>query len=110
MEMKPKKELGTGRVAFLARKNDIKERIDSGRTSMSVYREYQKQIDISYSQFARYVVKFIRSKPDENQGKQSAAQDAGSGDKGATSKPEYGPPKFRQSENRDDLIHPKPKE
>jgi len=53
--MKPKKELGTGRVAFLARKNDIKERIDSGRTSMSVYREYQKQIDISYSQFARYV-------------------------------------------------------
>jgi hypothetical protein len=57
------KELGAGRVAFLARKDAIKEKIESGRTSMSVYREYQKQIDISYSQFARYVNKFIKSRP-----------------------------------------------
>ena len=65
MKAAQRKELGTGRVAFLARKDEIKERIDSGRTSMSVYREYQKQVDISYSQFARYVAKFIRSKPAE---------------------------------------------
>ena len=64
--MKPDapKELGAGRVAFLARKDAIKERIDAGRTVMSVYREYQKQVGISYSQFDRYVNKFIRSKED----------------------------------------------
>jgi hypothetical protein len=65
--MKPgeAKELGTGRVAFLARKDAIKAKIEAGRTSMSVYREYQKEVDISYSQFARYIAKFIRSKPNE---------------------------------------------
>ena len=33
-----KKELGTGRVAFLARLEEIKQCIEAGRTVMSVYR------------------------------------------------------------------------
>lgn len=108
--MKPEapKELGAGRVAFLARKDAIKERIDAGRTVMSVYREYQKQVDISYSQFDRYVNKFIRSAPD---GKPATeAPNIKTGDKKPINKPEQDRPGFKRTENRDDLFKPKPKE
>ncbi|MDQ3018582.1 MAG: TraK family protein [bacterium] len=66
MESEKKKELGAGRVAFLARKDAIKERIETGRTVMSVYREVGPLLGISYSQFDRYVNKFIKEKPTEN--------------------------------------------
>lgn len=61
----PKKRLGSGRVAFLARKEEIKARIDAGYTMAAVYEEHQKHLGISYGQFVNYVNKFIRSKPDE---------------------------------------------
>lgn len=61
----PKKELGTGRVAFLARKEDVKREVETGRTVMSIYREFGPKMGIGYSQFDRYVNKFIRSKPTE---------------------------------------------
>lgn len=61
----PKKELGTGRVAFKARLEEIKKEIEAGRTVMSVYREYGQKVGIGYSQFDRYVNKFIRRKPEE---------------------------------------------
>lgn len=63
MKSDERPELGAGRVAFLARLTEIKERIEAGRTDLSVYREYQKQLPIGPSQFSRYVNKFIRSKP-----------------------------------------------
>lgn len=68
-----KKELGTGRVAFLARLEEIKQGIEAGRTVMSVYREFGKKVGIGYSQFDRYVNKFIRSKPAEKQVEKQAA-------------------------------------
>ena len=56
---------GAGRVAFLARKQEIKEMIDAGHPIKNVYRKYGDKLNISYGQFARYVNKFIRSKPAE---------------------------------------------
>lgn len=67
-----KKELGTGRVAFLARLDEIKKEVETGRTVISVYREYQKQIGISYSQFDRYVNKFIKEKDNGRSDRKSA--------------------------------------
>lgn len=69
MKEMPKKELGTGRIAFFARKEEIKKELETGRTVMSIYREMGPKMGIGYSQFDRYVNKLIRSKPDENQGK-----------------------------------------
>lgn len=94
MEPVERKELGTGRVAFLARKDAIKEKIDSGRTSMSVYREYQKQIDISYSQFSRYVAKYINPKPVVVKETKLETPET---DSGRT----YGQPSFKQNRDRD---------
>ena|SRR6478735_8544913 len=54
---------GAGRVAFLARKDEIKEMIDAGHPTSNVYRKHGEKLNISYGQFARYVNKFIRSKP-----------------------------------------------
>lgn len=56
---------GAGRVAFLARKDEIKEMIDAGHPSKNVYRKYGEKMNISYGQFARYIAKFIREKPNE---------------------------------------------
>lgn len=58
----PKKRLGAGRVAFLARKEDIKKRLEAGYTMVTLYDEYQKDLGISYGQFVNYVNKFIRKK------------------------------------------------
>lgn len=62
MKQEIKKELGAGRVAFLARLPAIKEGIEAGRTVMSMYREVGSQLGIGYSQFDRYVNKYIRPK------------------------------------------------
>lgn len=62
MKSEKKRELGTGRVAFLARLEVVKEQLATGRTVMSVYRELEPQLGISYSQFDRYVIKFITGK------------------------------------------------
>mgnify|MGYP001056067721 FL=1 len=61
MEM-PKRRLGAGRVAFLARKEEIKVKIEAGYTMISIYEGYQNQLGISYGQFVNYVNKFIRRK------------------------------------------------
>lgn len=63
----PKKRLGAGRVAFLARKEEIKTKIEAGYTMVAVYEEHQKQLGISYGQFVNYINKFIRRKPEEKQ-------------------------------------------
>ena len=58
-----KQRLGAGRVAFLARKEEIKTKIDAGYTMITVYEEHQNQLGISYGQFVNYVNKFIKNKP-----------------------------------------------
>lgn len=50
---------GAGRVAFLARIEAIRKAISEGYTLTAVYSDHEKHLGISYSQFARYVSKFI---------------------------------------------------
>jgi hypothetical protein len=52
---------GAGRVAFLARIGAIREKLLAGHTLASVYDDHQKELGVSYSQFTRYVDKFIRN-------------------------------------------------
>lgn len=107
-----KKELGTGRVAFLARQEEIRKEIEKGRTVMSVYREFGAKVGISYSQFDRYVNKIIRGKPHGNEGKKaeesadSPAIEPGTKES-VVRKAVPTERKFVRKENRDDLINPK---
>lgn len=112
MEMEKKQRLGAGRVAFLARKEGIKTKIEAGYTMIAVYEEHQKELGISYGQFVNYVNKFIRNKLDGNQGNNPAAgaTSVKAGDKKPIKKQEPGQQKFKRTENRDDLFKPKPKE
>ena len=106
LELK-KNSRGAGRVAFLARIEDIRKMIDAGYTLLVIYEKYEKHLKISYSQFARYVTRYIRSKPRyENEGEkpvlatQTKAIDPGDKEKrkpGFTHDPSSG-------SNRDDLI------
>ena len=48
---------------MLARQEAIKEKLQTGRTVMSVYRELGSLTGIRYSQFDRYVNKYIRNRP-----------------------------------------------
>ena len=109
MAIEKKRRLGSGRVAFLARKDEIRAKIEAGHTMISVYEEYQKkQLGISYGQFVNYVNKFIRNKLD---GKPATeAPNVKAGDKKPINKPEQDRPGFKRTENRDDLFKPKPKE
>lgn len=56
---------GSGRVSFLARMDAIKKMIEEGHPLLSIYQEYEKDFGFSYSQFVKYVHKFIRRKPEE---------------------------------------------
>ena len=62
LELK-KNSRGAGRVAFLARIEDIRKMVDAGYSLLVIYEKYEKHLKISYSQFARYVTRYIRSKP-----------------------------------------------
>lgn len=57
---------GSGRVGFLARMDGIKKMIDAGHPLLFIYKEHEKHLSISYSQFVKYVHKFIRSKSTED--------------------------------------------
>lgn len=93
--MKPSKDkrLGAGRVAFLARVEVIREKIDAGHTMASIYEDYQKPLGIGYKQFVNYVNKFIRDKPatekekDKSDRPAPAEKDAPTNDKPAAEKP-----------------------
>lgn len=113
MESAKKKRLGSGRVAFLARIEVFREKINAGHTMTTVYEDNQEQLGISYSQFVNYVNRYIRKKP-TNETKSDQAREAstpGSAEKGSGKKqkePEDGQPGFKSSEKRDDLFKPKP--
>jgi hypothetical protein len=57
---------GAGRVGFLARQEGIKTMLEAGHPLLAIYQQYEKDMSISYSQFVKYVNKFIRSKPSGN--------------------------------------------
>lgn len=56
---------GEGRVAFLAKKDAIKKMVDEGYPVLFIYRKFEKEVKVEYSQFARYVRKYIRSETNE---------------------------------------------
>lgn len=61
---------GAGRIAFLARKEEIVKMIEEGYPLLRIYQKHEGKLNISYGQFARYVSKFIRGKSNvENKGK-----------------------------------------
>lgn len=89
---------GAGRVAFLASLAGIKKMVDEGHPLLSIYKEYEKSMSISYSQFVRYVGRYIKGdvrtepKPDPEPASKPK-------------KTESGLPKFEKKErNRDDLV------
>jgi hypothetical protein len=51
---------GAGRVAFLARLDSIRKMVEAGYPVISIYEQYGEGIGISYSQFARYVVRYVQ--------------------------------------------------
>lgn len=66
--------IGAGRVAFLARKAAIEKMIGEGYPLIFIYEKHSRELNISYSQFARYVRKYIRSEPHGNERKEPAAR------------------------------------
>lgn len=96
-----KRELGTGRVAFLVkpRFEAIKREVESGRTTMSVWREFGAEVGIKYSQFDRYVKRFIKG---DTKRKEETKPEI-------KKRPQSGLPQFKENTNNDDLIYPKSK-
>lgn len=66
---KAPKELprGAGRVAFLARVEDFRKLVVAGHSILAIYQEHGKDLGISYSQFSRYVARYIRSPASHDQ-------------------------------------------
>lgn len=102
---------GSGRVSFLARLDAIKKMIEEGHPLLSIYQEYEKDFGFSYSQFVKYVHKFIRSK--QNASTELTIRET---EKVTNKEPKHArtrtpdEPAFISSPTpRDDLIHPKPK-
>lgn len=51
---------GIGRVTFIAHLAEITAELDAGRSLKAIYEQRRGRLGISYSQFARYVDRFIR--------------------------------------------------
>ena len=60
-----KKRLGTGKIAFRAREDAIRKKIEAGYTVAMLHDEYKNEIGINYGQFLNYVNRYIRRKPEE---------------------------------------------
>ena len=54
---------GIGRVAFLAHRAAIQQAVDEGWPLTAIYEKYKSELSITYSQFARYVARFIDKLP-----------------------------------------------
>jgi hypothetical protein len=104
LELK-KNSRGAGRVAFLARIEEFRKMIDAGYTLLAIYEKYEKPLKIGYSQFARYVTRYIRSKPrHENEGEKPVpATETKTIDPGGKRKPGFTHDPS-SGKNRDDLI------
>ena len=57
-----------GRVAFLARLEDFRKLVDAGWPITSIYEDHGASTDLSYSQFVRYIGKYLRTPSTRNRG------------------------------------------
>lgn len=83
---KATKRKGAGRVAFLARKDEFKRLLDAGHPQRSIYDDHAAELGISYSQFNRYVGKYLGKAHDHEHQRndtQAAPAAAGSGEQAA---------------------------
>lgn len=103
-----KRVRGAGRVGFLARRDEFAKLIEAGHPLRSIYNDHQDALDISYSQFTRYVTRYIRTVDDGSGGsrerpKGDATEDRPSsrGDQGTPQPFQFDPTAGR---NKDDLI------
>lgn len=67
MADKPEKmRRGVGRVAFLARLEEFRKLVDAGWPITSIYEDHGASTSLSYSQFVRYIGKYLRTPPKRN--------------------------------------------
>lgn len=67
MADKPEKmRRGVGRVAFLARLEEFRKLVDAGWPITSIYEDHGASTGLSYSQFVRYIGKYLRTPPTRN--------------------------------------------
>lgn len=66
---------GTGRIAFLARLDEFRRLLEAGHPQRSIYDEYAAVLGISYSQFNRYVIKYLKRETHDQHQKQGPAGD-----------------------------------
>jgi hypothetical protein len=62
MQEKKRKRPGSGKVAFMARFDAIKAKIDAYHSIAEVYEDYQDVVPIGYGQFRNYVNHYIKGK------------------------------------------------
>lgn len=67
---------GEGRVGFLARVEEIRTLIDQGYPLLSIYERHKDGLTITYSQFTRYVAKFITRKEAHGQAESAGGTQA----------------------------------
>jgi hypothetical protein len=51
---------GSGRVAFLARREDFQRLLDAGHSLRAIYEEHKAQLGIGYPQFTKYVSRYLQ--------------------------------------------------
>jgi hypothetical protein len=59
---------GVGRVAFLARLEEFRKLVDAGWPITCIYEDHGASTGLSYSQFVRYIGKYLRTPPTRNRG------------------------------------------
>lgn len=118
MAYEPSKTVG--RVAFFAHQDEIRDMWAKGHSNKEIFKALEAQLDMSYSQFNRYLVRYIKGEnTDEHQrkgqgqkAKQSTtagASDAVSSSRGETptpatsGKPAGRPPVFKHNPDSDDF-------
>lgn len=69
---------GAGRVAFLAHLEQFRKLIEAGNEQRTIYDEFggETQLGISYSQFNRYVVRYITGAKSDGHQKKEGGQPA----------------------------------
>jgi hypothetical protein len=63
-----------GRVAFLAHHETIRDLLNKGHRNKEVFTELEAKLGTSYSQFNRYVLRYITGEQSEGHQKEGAAQ------------------------------------
>lgn len=51
---------GSGRVSFVAVMDDVRAEIERGVTLVQIYEAFEDRLDIGYTQFTKYVTRFIK--------------------------------------------------